>query len=94
MAGLTTQEEGVRASLKAGDYYGSAYAQVYTGYFKAPTTGTYTFNSQADDAFALYLSTSYGSYDDAAPILLHTSSYQSGYPYFDGMSSAVNTVAL
>lgn len=57
----TPVENGYRAELKSGDYYGTNYGQIYTGYFKAPATGTYTFRGVTDDHFSFWLATVHGS---------------------------------
>lgn len=57
------QESGFRAELKEGDVYGSYYGQTWNGYFTAPVSGTYVFRGIADDYFAFYISSTYGSTD-------------------------------
>lgn len=70
------QETGFRADLREGDAYDGSEAQVWRGYFTAPSTGTYTFRGQADDLFSFYIQANYGSADPATTPLLESSYYQ------------------
>jgi hypothetical protein len=47
--------------MREGDVYGANYAQVWKGYFTAPVSGVYTFRGLADDNFAVYVASVYGS---------------------------------
>lgn len=54
--------------------------QTWNGYFTAPTTGTYVFRAIADDYFAVYISSTYGSTDPPADPLIFSNKYQ---PYWN-----------
>lgn len=58
---ISLVESGYRGEIKSGAYYGSNYGEAFTGYFTAPVDGVYKFQGVADDSFAMYLSSSYGS---------------------------------
>lgn len=58
---ISLVESGFRGEIKSGAYYGSNYGEQFTGYFTAPVDGVYTFQGVADDSFAAYLSSTYGS---------------------------------
>jgi hypothetical protein len=63
--------------LREGDVYGSNYAQIWKGYFTAPVSGEYTFRGIADDYFAVYISSVYGSTEAPSDPLIYSNSYQS-----------------
>jgi len=63
--------------MRETDVYGSAYAQHWNGYFTPPVNGDYTFRGVADDLFAVYLSSSYGTTNDLPQTpLIYSQSYQ------------------
>jgi hypothetical protein len=74
------QETGFRAVLKEADVYGSNYGQTWNGYFTAPVSGTYVFRGIADDYFAFYISSTYGSTDLPATPLIYSNTHQ---PYWN-----------
>jgi hypothetical protein len=58
---LTILEQDVRGDLQTPDIYPYNFAQVFKGYFVAPTTGNYIFRGLADDFVSVYLSNVTGS---------------------------------
>ena len=72
-------------------------AQVWTGYFTAPVAGTYTFRGFADDKFALYLSTDYGSADNSSlstPLIQNSYAQYMDYPFLMDIPSTYSTIDL
>ena len=91
----TAKEQGFRADLREANVHTENEAQTWSGYFTAPTTGTYTFRGTADDKFAFYLATTYGSNELPATPLLETSNYQYWfYPFLTNPSGSEATVDL
>jgi hypothetical protein len=60
-AEIVLQESSYRGEISTGNYYGSNYGEAFTGYFTAPVSGRYIFRGVADDAFAVYLASTFGS---------------------------------
>ena len=90
----TPQEEGFRGDIREANVYVDE-CQVWRGYFKAPVTGTYTFRGTADDRFAFYLATTYGSAEPPTSPLLETSIHQyMNYPFLTNPSGHEATVSL
>ena len=71
----TPLEEGFRADIREPDIYGSYYLQSWRGYFTAPATGTYTFRGEADDQFALYISSTYGTAEPSVTPLIEQTTW-------------------
>jgi hypothetical protein len=78
----TPQETGFRADLREGNVYEGDYAQTWSGYFTAPATGTYKFKGTADDYFALYINSDYGSKASPASPLIYSNTYQSMFQFY------------
>lgn len=82
--------------LKEGDVYGSNYGQTWNGYFTAPVSGTYVFRGIADDFFAFYISSTYGSTDLPAAPLIYSNNHQLNWNnfYYDDSQYGEASVTL
>lgn len=76
--------------------YGSNYGQTWNGYFTAPVSGTYVFRGIADDYFAFYISTTYGSTDLPATPLIYSNNHQKSWNnfYYDDSQFGEASVTL
>jgi hypothetical protein len=91
----TPVEEGFRADLREGNVYPENEAQVWRGYFTAPVAGIYTFRGTADDYFAVYLTSNYGSAEPAAtPLISSGWSQNMDYPFIVDRPTSVASVDL
>jgi hypothetical protein len=58
---LPILEQGIKGDLQTPNIYEQYFAQIFKGYFVAPTTGNYIFRGLADDFVSVYLSNVTGS---------------------------------
>jgi hypothetical protein len=87
-------ESGYRGEIESGDYYGSYYGQAFTGYFTAPADGRYGFQGVADDSFAVFLASPYGSAEPAVAPLIYSDSVQNSNYYLSYKASGDANVTL
>ena len=88
-------EDSYRGEISTGDYYGTYYGEVFSGYFTAPVSGNYIFRGVADDSFAVYLSSTYGSAEPAATPLIYSNTVQNfDNFYISDVPTAQGSVAL
>jgi hypothetical protein len=73
---IVLQESSYRGDIKTGNYYGTYYGEVFTGYFTAPVSGEYVFRGVGDDLFAVYFATTHGSTEPAAAPLIYSNTAQ------------------
>lgn len=73
---IVLQESSYRGEISTANYYGTYYGEAFTGYFTAPVSGEYTFRGVADDSFAVYLASSYGSAEPASNPLIYSNTVQ------------------
>jgi hypothetical protein len=98
---ITIVESSIKGDLQTPDIYDMTYAQVFKGYFNAPTAGDYIFRGLADDMVSVYMSNVSGSAEISysTPLIQSTVYSQSisadNYYYvnYPGLTSAPVTLA-